>query len=457
MDKKNNRKQFLVLIALILGSGIVLLDGSVVNLALPSIARHLHANFAGMQWVVDAYMLSLSALILLGGSLGDIFGRKRVYIIGLIGFGAASLLCGAAPNIQLLVVARIIQGMAGALLVPGALAIINTNIPLEKRPVAIGRWAAWSGIATAIGPLVGGYLIDVASWRWIFYLNLPFVVICSIIAIAYIRESRDQEPRHVDVIGAGLAALALACTTYALIEGPPKQWAPPYIVSLVFGLISFVLFIVAESKFKDPMLSLHLFKSSNFTGANISTFAMYGALGGFFFALVIYLQTTLGYSSLKAGLSLLPVTALMMLLSGRMGGYASKYGPRAFMTVGPLLMGVGIATLIPLHHGQSYLLNIFPGILLFGLGLSITVAPLTNAVMSSVKPHDSGIASGINNAVARVASLIVIALLGVLGASHAYKFSAIFCTVLVLSAGIISFALIRNNQTEKQKAVTDSA
>lgn len=453
MDKNNKRKQFLVLIALILGSGIVLLDGSVVNLALPSIARHLHASFAGLQWVVDAYMLSLSALILLGGSLGDIFGRKYVYITGLIGFGAASLLCGLAPNIKLLVIARIIQGIAGALLVPGALAIINTNIPIENRAVAIGRWAAWSGIATAVGPLVGGYLIDVASWRWIFFINLPFVLVCSVIATVCIKESRDEEPRRVDILGAGLAALSLACITYALIEGPTKNWAPVYIASLIVGALSFVAFIVAERKLKDPMVPLHLFKSSNFTGANIATFSMYGALSGFFFALVIYLQTTLGFSSLKAGLSLLPVTALMMLLSGRMGGYAAKYGPRAFMTVGPLLMGVGIATLIPLHHGQTYLANIFPGILLFGLGLSTTVAPLTNAVMSSVKPHDSGIASGVNNAVARVAGLVVIALLGILGASHAYKFSAVFCTILVMSAGVISFALIRNKQTATQHDV----
>lgn len=447
MSNSQNRRLFFTLVALIIGSGIVILDGSVVNLALPNIAQHLHTTFAGLQWVVDGYMLSLSALILLGGSLGDIFGRKRIYLIGLLGFGITSLLCGLAPNIVVLVISRIVQGIFGALLVPGALAIINTNFPADQRSVAIGRWSAWSGIAAAVGPLVGGYLIDIASWRWIFFINVPLVIACVGIAFTCVKESREGKPRHVDVSGAMLAAAALASITFSLIEGPAKHWPALYVSLLVAGFLCLLSFVYFERKSRDPMVPLKLFRSGNFTGANVATFAMYGALGGFFFSLVIYLQTTLGYTSLAAGVSLLPVTILMMTLSGRMGALSSKYGSRRFMTIGPLLMATGIAFLIPLHAGQAYVTSVLPGIILFGLGLSTTVAPLTSTVMGAVRADDSGIASGINNAVARVASLVTIAMLGIFGATHAYRFSAILCTILVATAGVVSFITIRNIQT----------
>lgn len=440
------KKQLFTLIATIIGSGIVLLDGTVVNLALPTIARELHANFADLQWIVDAYLLSLSSLILLGGSLGDILGRKRVYTVGLFGFGTVSLLCGFAPTIEVLIAMRILQGIFGALLVPGGLAIINTNFPTNLRGQAIGRWAAWSGIATAIGPLIGGYLVDNVSWRFIFFLNIPFVIVCLILTTVNVKESKDTQSRSVDYLGASLAVLALGAITFGLIEGPGKAWNGFIIASLLVGLIAFGLFLFVESKVKDPMVKLSLFASRNFTGANITTFAMYGGLSGFIFALVIYLQTNMHYSSIKAGISLLPVTALLFALSSRAGSLAGKYGPRLFMTFGPIIAGVGMLVLLRLGPGMSYLGYVLPGILLFGFGLVLTVAPLTITVMSSVNESESGIASGINNAVSRVAGLIVVALLGIFGAAHAYRFTIVLCSILAIVAGICSWGLIRNHQ-----------
>jgi predicted MFS family arabinose efflux permease len=276
---------------------------------------------------------------------------------------------------------------------------------------------------------------------------VPLVILCAVLALISIAEHQDKRTRHVDLWGAALAAVTLAGLCLGLIEGPAHHWSVPYIVAFVIGVASFGIFLRVEARRLDPMLPLRLFHSRNFSGANITTFAMYGALGGFFFALVIYLQTHLGYSSLQAGASLLPVTVLMMLLSGRMGALAGKRGSRGFMTAGPLLMGIGVAMLIPLQHGQNYALHVFPGILLFGLGLSVAVAPLTSTVMSSVQQGDSGIASGVNNAVARVASLLVVALLGLLGAANTYKFSSILCAILLIGAGALSFIFIRNQPT----------
>lgn len=440
------QRRSLVLLATIIGSGIVILDGSVVNLALPSISQHLHANFADLQWIIDGYLLSLSSLILLGGSLGDIFGRKRMYLTGLVGFGLASLACGIAPNITALILARIAQGLCGALLVPGALAIINTNFPRADRGQAIGQWAAWSGIASALGPLLGGYLIDAASWRWIFIINVPLVVLCGFFAHFGIRETKDAMPRQVDGLGAALGVIALAGITLGLIEGPATGWKLYAIAALLLGGIAAVLFIVAEKRERDPMVHLQLFTSRNFSGANLATFALYGAFSGFFFTLNIYMQNSLHYSSLSAGMSLLPITILLFLLSGRMGKLAGKIGPRLPMTIGPLLSAAGIFWLVHLRVGMHYLPQIFPGVALFGLGLATTVAPLTTAVMSSVEQEDSGIASGINNAVSRAAGLIVIAALGLFGSHVTYHMSTLFCGGLVLTSGIISFMSIRNHQ-----------
>lgn len=433
------------LLATIIGSGVVFLDGSIVNLALPKMALTLHSGFAGQQWVVDGYLLTLSALILLGGSLGDIYGRKKIYFWGVAGFTVMSLFCALSPTIELLVVARMAQGIFGALMVPGALAIINTNFSEKLRGKAIGQWTAATSAIIAIGPLLGGYLIQIGSWRWIFLINVPLLLLTIWLGIPSIVESVARSGRKVDINGALLAMVSLAGITYGLIEGPSAHWSGFAPVACIVGAILFLAFLWYEARQKDPMLQLRLFSSPNFVGANAATFAMYGGLGGFFFALVIYVQTALHYTSIQAGLIGLPVSICLTFLSGRVGALSGKYGPRLFMTLGPILAGIGILLLLPLHDGSSYILSVLPGITLFGLGLALTVAPLTTTVLASVDKSDSGIASGVNNAVSRVSGLVVIALLGIFGASQAYQFAVILCGSLAIGAGLLSLALVRNS------------
>lgn len=437
------------MLATIIGSGIVFLDSTVVTLALPNIAHNLHASFSDLQWVVDGYLLTLSALILLGGSLGDILGRKKTYMAGLVGFGIFSLLCGLAPSSAWLIIFRMLQGVFGALLVPGGLAIINTNFPKEERGKAIGQWSAWSAVTVAIGPLVGGYLIDTASWRWIFFINVPLILVCLGLAQAGVVESKDEDPRRIDFPGAALAALSLAGITYGLIQGPVDRWQAGSLIPLVAGFILAFVFVWYEARDKDPMLPLGLFKSRNFSGSNIMTFAMYGALGGFFFVLLVYLQSKMGYSSIKAGVSLLPVTLLLLLLSSRTGALSIKIGPKYFMSAGPIIAGLAILSLVDLKPGDSYVFFLLPRVILFGIGLSLMVAPLTTTVMTSVKESSSGIASAVNNAVSRVAGLIVVALLGILGTAHFYKFGILLCGILAVSAGILSWFAIVNPSSLK--------
>jgi EmrB/QacA subfamily drug resistance transporter len=437
-------KRTLALIATIIGSGVVFLDGTIVNLALPKISHSLNAGFSDLQWIADGYLLSLSALILLGGSLGDIFGRKKTYLIGLAGFGLVSLLCGLSPNVETLIGLRFLQGIFGALLVPGGLAIINTNFPREVRGAAIGTWSAWSGIMAAIGPLVAGYILDATSWRWIFFINVPLIVVCAALAIKGVEESRDPSPRRVDAAGAILCAAALAGITYGLIEGPVNHWRTQSLAPLVGGFALMVIFIWFESRKRDPMMHLQLFRSRNFSGSNAMTFAMYGALAGFMFALVIYIQTKLGYSAIKAGASLLPVSLMLLLFSRKVGGLSGRYGPRFFLTAGPLIASLAMFSLINYKPGDSYVWFLLPRVILFSIGLVLLVAPLTTTVMMSVKEASSGIASGINNAVSRVAGLVVIALLGLAGAGNVYRFSLTLCAVLAAAAGIMSYLVIRN-------------
>ncbi len=446
------RRQYLALVATIIGSGIVILDGTVVNLALPTISRVFHAPFSDLQWIIDAYLLSLSALILLGGSLGDVLGRKKVYMVGLAGFGVVSVLCGLSPNMPTLIIMRVLQGVFGALLVPGGLAIINTNFPKDMRSGAIGRWAAWTSIAVAIGPPLGGYIVDHYSWRWIFFINVPLVIACFYLTKVYVNETKDGLTRRIDYAGAGLAISGLAGIIYGLIEGPSNHWHVSSVLPLLAGLILFVSFLYYESRTPDPMVKLDLFGSANFTSANITTFAMYGSLSGFLFALVIYLQQTVGFSGTKAGFSLLPITFLLFLLSSRTGKLAGKWGPKIFMSLGPIVAGAGMLSLLTLKRGDAYLTHVFPGVVLFGLGLAILVAPLTVTIMSSVPETQSGIASAINNAVSRVAGLVVVALLGIFGAAHAYRFTLVLCSSLAVLAGILSFILIHNPTRTRAKA-----
>ncbi|HWY89950.1 MAG TPA: DHA2 family efflux MFS transporter permease subunit [Solirubrobacteraceae bacterium] len=405
----------LTLAACIIGSGIAVLDGTVVNIALPTIQRDLGGGLAGQQWVSNAYLLTLSSLILVGGSLGDLFGERRVFALGVGGFGAASLLCALAPTIGFLIAFRALQGVAGALLIPSSLAVIVATFPESERGAAIGTWTAFGAIAAAIGPLGGGLLLGIGSWRWIFLVNLPFVAACLVLILAVIpRAAPIEGARHaVDLIGALLCALGLGGPVFALIEQPRLGWSSPAVaVPLIAGVLLFVAFLVYESRARQPMLPLGLFARRNFAVGNVETFAMYAGLAVLFFFLVLYLQQVAGYTPLQSGLATLPVTIVMLSLSRRFGGLADRFGPRLFMGLGPMVAGVGLLALLRVGIHVDYLGEVLPGLLIFSLGLSMTVAPLTAAVLAGVEERQAGTASGVNNAVARVAGLLGIAALG---------------------------------------------
>jgi EmrB/QacA subfamily drug resistance transporter len=412
----------LTLVATILGSSIAILDSSVVSVALPSIQRSLGGGLAGQQWVSNAYLLTLGSFILFGGSLGDIFGERRVFAIGVGGFGATSLLCAVAPTIGLLVAFRALQGIAGALLTPSSLAVIVSTFPERERGPAIGTWTAWGTIAGAVGPLVAGATLGVASWRWIFVINLPLVLGCLwLIAKAVAAAGRTSTGRKVDIIGALLCVLGLGASVFALIEQPRLGWSNPAVTaSLIGGVILFAAFLFYESRAKHPMLRLDLFKSRNFAVGNVETLALYGGLSALFFFLVLYLQQVAGYSPLQSGLAMLPESLVMFALSSRFGALADRFGPRLFMGGGPLIAGAGMLMLLGFGVHIDYLTEVLPGLLAFSLGLSITVAPLTAAILAGVDQDEAGIASAINNAVARVAGLIATV---AIGAAVAAQFS----------------------------------
>ena len=444
-----------VITATVLGSGIAFLDSTVVNVALPSIQEDLGGGLAGLQWTMDAYLVTLGSLLLLGGSLGDIFGRKKVFVLGLGGFAVASAICGLAPSIETLIAARALQGVAAAMLVPGSLAIIQASFAPGDRARAIGAWSGLSGVTTAIGPFFGGWMVDAISWRLVFFINLPLAAIAMVIAIRHVPESRDETaPRKVDFPGAILTAVGISGILYALIEGPTQGWGSPSIVgSALIGTVALVAFFLFEARTSHPMLPLGIFRSEQFSGANATTFLVYGALGGALFLLVIELQEALGYSALQAGAATVPLTILLLLLSPRVGAWAQRVGPRIPMTVGPIVAGAGLILLVMVEPGVSYWTGVFPGVFVFALGMSLVVAPLTAAVLAAVDEHHAGVASGVNNAVARIAGLLAIATLplvsGLTSATNVEEFTDAFHQSMLISGvmcmvgGLIAWATIR--------------
>jgi len=401
-----------VLLATVLGSGIAFLDSTVVNVALPVLGRELHAGMAGLQWTMDAYLLTLTALLLCGGSLGDALGRRKMFVAGLVWFAIASAACGLAPSIGVLVAARAVQGAGAALLIPGSLAVLRSSFSEDEQGQAIGAWAGLSGVTTALGPLLGGWLITVWSWRVAFFINLPLVAAAVWAAVRCVPESRTPGPARLDLPGAAAATLGLGGSVYALIEAPAHG---PYLaVAAVVGVASLAAFVWIEARRADPMLPLDLFRARQFSGANAVTLAVYFSLVGATFLLVLQFQGVLGYSPLAAGAALTPITVLLLALSPVAGKLASRIGYRAPMTAGPLVVAAGVALLTGVGRGSSYFRGALPGIVVLGLGLAATVAPLTMAVLAGVEEKRAGIAAAVNTAVSRLAGLLAVAVLPLL-------------------------------------------
>lgn len=452
-----------VLAATILGSGMAQLDGTVVNVALPRIGRDLHAGLTALQWTVNGYTLTLAGLLLLGGSLGDRMGRRRIFVLGVVWFTVASAGCTVAPSPGVLIGMRLLQGVGAALLTPGSLAILEAVFRREERAAAVGAWSGLGGIATAIGPVLGGVLVGVAPWGWrlVFLINVPIAVAVVALSARWVPETRDDEASGpLDVTGVALAAVGLALVVFALTEGPQRGWTAALVGCLVAGVAVLAGFLLVEARSSYPIMPLSLFAVRDFTAANLVTLVVYAALSGALFLIPVQLQRVSGYAPVAAGAALLPVTVVMLLLSARMGRLAQRIGPRLPMTVGPLVAGCGLALLVRVGPQASYLRDVLPAVVVFALGLSATVAPLTATALAAAPTRLVGVASAVNNDIARAAGLLSVAVLpGLAGITpRAYRnpvqLSAGFGHAMLIAAGlcaaggVIAAALVRRPLAE---------
>ncbi len=460
-----------VIAATVLGSGMAALDATVVGIALPTIGRDFSVGLGSLQWVSNGYTLALAGLLLAGGALGDRYGRRRMFSVGVVWFAVASLLCAVAPSAPVLIAARVLQGVGGALLTPGSLAILQASFAPEDRFKAIGAWSGLGGVATAIGPFLGGYLIGAVSWRLVFFINLPLAVAVLLIAARQVPESRYAwAPKHLDVLGALLAASGLAGLTYGLTDGPAHGWTSPAALGpLLVGVGLLAAFVVVELRSPAPMLPLSVFRSAQFSAANLVTFVVYGALAGALFLVPVHLQQVAGYSPIVAGTALLPITALMLVFSSRSGALAARIGPRLQMSAGPLVVAVGMVLLARIDRSGGYLAQVLPAVLVLGAGLAITVAPLTSTALSAAPMEHAGIASAVNNDVARTAGLIAVAVLppvaGLTGASyldpaafaHGFRIAVVIAGIVCAAGGLLAAAFIRNPRAAASAAEPPAA
>jgi EmrB/QacA subfamily drug resistance transporter len=450
-----------VLTATVLGSSMAMLDGSVVGIAQPAIGKEFHAQIAGLQWVSVGYLLSLAGLLLLSGGLADRFGRRRVFLIGVAWFALASLICATAPTIGWLIAARALQGVGGALLTPGSLAILEASFVRSERGRAIGAWSGLGGVATALGPFVGGFLITAFSWRLIFLINAPIAAAVIWISLRHVPESRDPEASgSIDIAGSALTITALVGVSYGLIQGTAGSWTSPVVVgALAVGLVALLAFVLVELRVRAPLVPLEIFRSRQFSATNVVTLLIYGMLGGLFFLVPIELQQVAHYSPTAAGASLLPVTGMMFLLSSRSGALSARIGPRLQMSAGPLLVAAGMALYARIDASGNYLIEVLPAVLLFGFGMAATVAPLTATALSSAPEEKTGLASAVNNTVARTGSLLAVALLpalaGITGDSYlhpavfesGFQRASLIAALVCAAAGIVAALAIRNPRT----------